>query len=336
MTESFTLRDAEVDLSIIVCTRNRADKLPRTLATYYNIQSVKHWELIIADNNSTDATAEVIAKADNLDGRLRGVHVDRIGLGAARDAAWRHARGKIVAFTDDDCYPEPDYVDAVLSVFEEHPEAGCVGGRILLFDPTDARATIDERTTPVEVPPCRFLAAGFFQGANISFRRSILEEIDGLDQQLGAGTPFPCEDIDAIAATIWAGHPARFDPRPVVWHHHGRKIRDLPKLRASYDQGRGAYYAKYVLRSDTRLAYIAGWIWEDIKLPILDYFVSVPRELRSAARYLDKNNKSYLVVMLALPAVVITMVGVVLCMGRNTLLGLYRMVNRSGGLNRAR
>src|SRR5262249_23268449 len=80
------------------------------------------------------------------------------------------------------------------------------------------------------------------------------------DEQFGSGTSFACEDIDAIAASLWAGIAGAFDPRPTVYHHHGRKTdreaRDLWKI---YDKGRGAYYTKYLLRGDSRSAYLRYW-----------------------------------------------------------------------------
>ena len=106
----------------------------------------------------------------------------------------------MIALTDDDCYVAEDYVDAVLAAFDGRPDVGVLGGRILLFDPDDARVTIDERDHPVEMAPHSFVVAGAIKGANLSFRREALQKIGGFDPGLGAGTPFPCEDIDAVAA----------------------------------------------------------------------------------------------------------------------------------------
>src|SRR6202030_2914998 len=116
-----------------------------------------------------------------------------------------------------------------------HPEVGCVGGRILLYDPQDARMTIDERIVPCEIRPFHFVTTGELQGANLSIRVEVLERVGGFDRELGAGTKFPCEDIDIVASTLWAGFAARFEPGPVVFHHHGRKRHEIAKLVAGYD-----------------------------------------------------------------------------------------------------
>ena len=192
-----------------------------------------------------------------------------------------------------------DYVDAVLAAFDGRPDVGVLGGRILLFDPEDARVTIDERDHPEEIAPRSFVPAGAVKGANLSFRREALQAIGGFDPELGAGTPFPCEDIDAVANVLWAGFRGRYDPRPVVLHHHRRRLPDVPRLRAGYDRGRGAYYAKFLLRPDCRRAYAAGWLHEIRTHLNGEGLARLARELRSAAAYLYARRKivSLLVLM---------------------------------------
>jgi hypothetical protein len=76
-----------------------------------------------------------------------------------------------------------------------------------------------------------------------------------------------------------------FDPRPTVYHHHGRKAADFPGLMASYDRGRGAYYAKYLMRGDSRRAYLQGWVKDRFADVHRGSLASLNRELNSAMRY---------------------------------------------------
>jgi glycosyltransferase involved in cell wall biosynthesis len=294
------LMDRNPVVSIVICTRNRAKRLEGTIRSLAAIKSRHDWEALLVDNASADETMEVINAAANCDGRIRGLRVDRVGLGAARDAAWREARGSIISFTDDDCYLAPDYVDAVVEVFLSHPGTGCVGGRILLHDPEDARITIDEREAAVEITPYQFVMAGELHGANISCRRGVLEKIGGFDAELGAGTKFPCEDIDVVAAMLWAGAPVRFDPRPVVFHHHGRRAADVNRLLAVYDRGRGAYYAKYIIRSDTRRAYLRGWWKHANGFYYFSTLARLSREMTAAISYFS-HRKRYGFALAAVP-----------------------------------
>ncbi|HET6157700.1 MAG TPA: glycosyltransferase [Dongiaceae bacterium] len=290
------------DLSIVICTRNRAAQLQGTLDSLTAMKTSHRWEAILVDNASTDGTPDVIHRAMGVDPRIRYAREDRIGLNAARERGWREAKSAIIAWTDDDCYVAEDYVDAVLAAFESQPGVGAVGGRILLFDPEDARVTIDERTYPVEIAPRSFVPAGAFKGANLSFRREALEAVGGFDPEFGSGSLFPGGDIDAVADVLWAGFKARYDPRPLVYHHHRRRLPDVPRLRAGYDRGRGAYYAKFLLRRECRRAYAAGWLGQVRRSLNAAGLVQLSRELRSAAAYLRLHGKIVALVAWSLPA----------------------------------
>jgi GT2 family glycosyltransferase len=253
-----------LSLSVVVCSRNGVEKLKRCVEAMLSVKTRRDWELVIVDNDSSDGTGEYLASltARTLDrptvrGAFEGIH----GLAAARNRGWRAATGSIVAFTDDDCYASADYVDSILDVFEGDQNIGFLGGRILLFDASDQKITIQESEQREYFSPASFVAAGVIQGANMAFRRTVLEGIGGFDERMGHGTRFSCEDIDAVAAALWAGFSGVYDPRPVVYHHHGRRTdSDSSRLMRIYDLGRGAYFTKYILAKSSRWVYLRAWM----------------------------------------------------------------------------
>jgi GT2 family glycosyltransferase len=284
-----------IALSVVICTRNRAQPLLKVLQRFGELRSEHRWELVLVDNNSTDGTAEAVKQAQAALPNLKYILEKRVGLGAARDRGWREAEGAIITFTDDDCYPDKDYIDNWVKVFEEHPSIGYAGGRILLWDESDIRVTVNYREEPEEIAPYRFIPAGIMQGANLAFRKEAIAAAGGLDPELGAGTPFPSEDVDLMAAVAWRGYSGRFDPRPVVFHHHGRKEEHRAGIMESYNRGRGAYYIKYILRSDTRWKYLAAWLRSIaynvlvlLKSGSFDGLSKNRAELASAIRYLRR------------------------------------------------
>lgn len=273
-----------MDLTILICTYNRHSQLRETLQHFRQIVTDKAWELIVVDNASTDETKAVIHEAQQHLTNVKYHYETRRGLGAARDCGWRLASSDIIAFTDDDCYPSETYVDDCLKVFQE-TDIGYAGGRILLWDPNDLPITIDTREIPEYIPPYSFLPTGILKGANLMLRREVLIAIDGFDPRLGAGTPFPCEDIDVIAAASWSGWRGKYDPRPLVFHHHRRRQEHKAGIWKSYDAGRGAYYMKYILRQDTRKVYLRAWLkraYEDLRNKRR---TQLSREIRSAIGY---------------------------------------------------
>jgi GT2 family glycosyltransferase len=265
--------------------------LANTLQAIRELRTYRKFEVIWVDNASTDNTAAVLHEELFTIPFAKYVYCKQVGLGAARNLGWQHSSGGIVIFTDDDCYPLPDYIDAWMNAFSDRPTAGVMGGRILLHNPDHAKVTIEEGETPRTYPAHSYFRAGQLQGANIAFRREALNAIGGIDPELGAGTRFPCEDVDAVAAVLWAGFAACFDPRPCVRHDHGRAEAEIPVLLDSYDRGRGAYFAKYILRSDSRLPFVMGWLRSALRRRGLRGLRTLRIEMASAAEYAKRKGR---------------------------------------------
>jgi glycosyltransferase involved in cell wall biosynthesis len=249
-----------LDISLIICTRNRAAQLGGCLQAVAALRYAGRWEAVLVDNGSTDATRVTIeAFRDQVAFPVRYVHQPVPGLSNARNAGLDAASGRLIAFTDDDCYVDPELLTRTVAVFEQQPELGYVSGRILLHDPDDFPATVNESTEPVRFLPGRYLPPGAVRGANLAFRRTALDAIGGFDPLFGSGARFPAEDIDAACRCSLRGWAGAYDPGIVVWHHHGRKAADVRGLFRAYDYGRGAYHAKLLLRDLAPRAALRGW-----------------------------------------------------------------------------
>jgi len=280
------------DLSLLICTRNRAKQLAQTLQRVATIRTQLNWELIIVDNASTDTTVAVVEEfAATCHRSVQTIIQEGRGVACAKNAGWQAARSEIVCCIDDDCYPEENFLDAMFQSFNEDPEVGFVGGRILLHDPTDRRITIQESLEPLSFPAGSFIRPGVIQGANIAYRRAALEGVGGFDPWFGAGAIYSGDETELMARLSAAGWKGAYNPRPVVYHHHGRKsASDEWRLMRWYDRGRGAFYAKFMLNRDTRDVYIKNWFltrrnhsWKTTALEIaagLDYVARAFRARR--------------------------------------------------------
>lgn len=250
-------------ISLVVCTRDRASQLQRTLGRMERIDSRHDWELVVVDNASRDHTTDVIRGfARSTDLSVRHEREPVPGLSRARNRGCRAARGGIIALTDDDCYPAPDHLDEIMTVFRDH-DVGFLGGRILRHDPGDAPLSVREEETAELLPAHSFPWAGFIQGANMAFRAEVFDEIGGFDESIGSGTPFPAADIEFCARASDRGWRGGYFPGPTVYHDHGRKPgREVDRLRADYARGRGAYYMKGMLDYETTsLDAFRRWYW---------------------------------------------------------------------------
>jgi cellulose synthase/poly-beta-1,6-N-acetylglucosamine synthase-like glycosyltransferase len=237
-----------MDISLIISTRDRCQQLVRCFQSIRNITFERPWELIIVDNGSVDETASVVRQFIR-SGAVSGVYAfePKPGKSNALNTAIEIAHGQILAFTDDDCYPAPDFLTRLWSAFED-PSLGYITGCITLHDPTDYPITINDTTTPLTFPARSFLGVGTVQGANMAFRREVLTAIGGFDPLFGAGSGFAGEDLDAAGRASAIGWKGRYCPEVIVRHHHGRKTIDIPRLKRFYGMGAGAYHMKLLLK----------------------------------------------------------------------------------------
>jgi len=253
--------DQKPDLSLIICTRNRCEQLVPCLEAIQRIEFERPWELIVVDNGSDDATALVVQEFIEVASfPVHHVPEPRLGLGNARNAGLAAARGEILAFTDDDCYPTAEFLSRVWSAFRD-PSLGYVTGRILLHDLADLPLAIQDYDVPVTFPGKSFIHPGGVQGANMAFRRDVLRQIGGFDPLFGAGSLFPAEDLDAANRASGTGWKGQYRPDIVVRHHHGRKASDAARMWKSYGLGIGACYMKLCLQGPERVRLVRFVRW---------------------------------------------------------------------------
>jgi glycosyltransferase involved in cell wall biosynthesis len=272
-----------MDISLIICTRDRYHQLARCLESVRRIKFDQPWELIIVDNGSTDDTAAVVRNfIKTTDIRAIRLFEPRRGKSNGLNNALEMATGQILAFTDDDCYPAPDFLSQVWSAFDD-PSVGYIGGRIMLHDPADYPITINESVTPRTFPARSFVCAGCIEGANMAFRRRVLLDIEGFDPLFGPGALFPAaEEAEAASRVSAMGWRGEYHPEVVVRHHHGRNAADAVRLCRPYAIGRGAYHMKLLLKGQflwfARSIYQLRWRYRTSRTTVL-------WELVGAAKY---------------------------------------------------
>jgi glycosyltransferase involved in cell wall biosynthesis len=247
---TFTCDAEHVSISLIIATRNRSSQLVRCLRSVKSLTFDRPWELVVVDNGSSDRTAAVVREfVGSVSVPVHYVFESKPGLGNAHNAGVALARGKILAFTDDDCYPAADFLSRIWSAFED-PTLGYIAGRIMLHDPADHRMTINESMTPRVFPGRSFLGAdATIQGANMAFRGEVISQIGGFDPWFGPGSLVGgAEDLDAAGRACALGWKGEYRPEVVVRHHHGRKKSDAPGMMKAWGVAVGAYHMKLLLR----------------------------------------------------------------------------------------
>jgi len=128
------MKQKNVDISVIICSYNRAKYILDALKSLSEQSLPKStFEVIVVDNNSTDATATVCSEYMKENTGLNAFYITETQQGSsfARNTGAKKARGQILVFMDDDAVAKEDFLEKIVSFFDKHPEAGGLGGRII-------------------------------------------------------------------------------------------------------------------------------------------------------------------------------------------------------------
>lgn len=248
-------------LTLAICTRNRSARLGPCLAAIDAAIKPDDFQLVLIDNGSSDDTRNVLDRyAQSADFNVTVASAPEPGLSKARNVALQYSKGDVIAFTDDDCYIQSDYLIEIVRLFERRPDIGYFGGRVLLHDPTDFPDPIKLSIEIEEFPSNYFHEAGSIHGANFGFRRKLISEIGRFREHLGAGTEYAGEDLEYYGRASAKGWTGIYHPGPTVSHHHGRKQdEDLTELLKFYNRGRIAYYTLMLRHPKLRRKCLRQW-----------------------------------------------------------------------------
>lgn len=282
-------RDTRPLFSVVICTRDRAGSLERTLTSLVEakLASTVTWELIVVDNGSADETQEVLRRyTARLP--LRGVFEPQAGLSFARNRGMEVASGGHIIWTDDDVTVDEGFLLAYVEAFSRYPEAGFFGGTI---------RPVLESPTPNWLPPNRKLLGYLLAersptepteilpgttelpfGANFAVR-SDLQRRFPYDTDLGASPQFNRlgEEEQVMKRMLQSGEFGRWTPSAIVNHHIPAARQTLTYI-AKYNRAVGETWAHMAsegrdgasFRSRMRVAGMPTWV---LRMLIVDYLL---------------------------------------------------------------
>lgn len=214
-------------ITVVVCTYNNARLLPHCLDSLVN-QTLNNalYEVIIVDNNSKDRTQQIAKKYAEKHENFYLTDESNQGLSFARNKGWSSAKGKYIAFIDDDAKATPKWCQKIIESFENViPKPVAVGGRIHPWYETDPPKWFsDELEIRSLGTSAHFLkgrrAQYGFSGSNMALPIEILNEYKGFSTNYGMVEKKLRLGEDAeLFSRIYKKEPFFwYDPEIIVYH----------------------------------------------------------------------------------------------------------------------
>jgi GT2 family glycosyltransferase len=207
----------------------------------------------VVDDGSQDDTAKVCdimrSELPNLKYIFTGTNV---GIARARNIGIEGSSGKYILFTDDDCIPAKDWLERLSAVLQREPIAA---GAIAIPFSNYFKLCHNIAQFHAFLPGRKARFTEFLAGANMAFRRSVLEELNGFQPHLRVS-----QDIELILRARSRGYRAFFEPEALVIHDPDRTtLASIFKYAAEHatttivlrNQYRSLLRTPFVLRSPT-------------------------------------------------------------------------------------
>jgi glycosyltransferase involved in cell wall biosynthesis len=228
------MRNGSPKFSVVIPTCGRESLLAclRGLAN----QSYADFEVVAVDDGSPQPVASM-AGIREIPVELRILRQENAGPAAARNAGAAEARGEFLAFTDDDCIPDPGWLAALARELEAHPDALC--GSLTYNGLGDCHWACTSQLI-IDLVYAHFNRypenAYFLTSNNFACRRSLYLGMGGFDSSFSkAGA----EDRDFCDRWRMTGRRIRLIEQRLLKHRHNQSLRKF--LDIHYRYGRGAY-----------------------------------------------------------------------------------------------
>jgi GT2 family glycosyltransferase len=235
-------------VSVLVCTRNGSSTLSSCLEALGR-QTHPNYEVLVIDDGSTDSTPEIAQRFP----QVRYVRQEHAGLSAARNLGMLEASGSLLAYTDDDCIPDEDWLLYACRAFED-PQCVAAGGPNL---PPPPRNLTEACVAVAPGAPAHVLLndeeAEHLPGCNLVIRKSALHAIGGFRTEFTTAG----DDVDVCWRLQSHGGKLTFVPAALVWHHRRFTVSAYIRQQRGY----GHAEAMLVRRYPHRFAWLGGARW---------------------------------------------------------------------------
>ena len=236
-------------VSVVVCSFNGERTIRDCCAGLVRL-NYPNFEVIVVDDGSTDRTADI---ASEYGFRLIR-HPENQGLSKARNSGLEAATGEIVAYIDDDAWPDPDWLTYLATTFMNSDFVSVGGPNV---PPPDDGPIADCVANAPGNPVHVLLSDGeaeHIPGCNMAFRKACLEEIGGFDSHFRVAG----DDVDVCWRLRERGWKIGFNPAAMVWHHRRNSVRAYWTQQRGYGRAEALLEAKWPAKYNS-LGHLRWW-----------------------------------------------------------------------------
>jgi GT2 family glycosyltransferase len=222
-------------VSVVVCSYNGERTIRQCLEHLMRLD-YSNYEVILVNDGSTDSTGEIAGAYS-----VRLISTENKGLSSARNTGMKEAAGELIAYIDDDAWPDPHWLTYLVDTFEKVGHAGVGGPNIPPEDDTwIARCVANAPGGPIHVLLSDEVAE-HIPGCNMAFRKSCLEEIGGFDTTFRVAG----DDVDLCWRLQQRGWTIGFNPAAMVWHRRRGSVRAYWRQQKGYGKAEALLERKW-------------------------------------------------------------------------------------------
>ena len=221
-------------ISVVVCSYNGNATINDCLKGLLEL-NYPNYEVIVVNDGSKDGLIETVSRYP-----VRLINTTNRGLSMARNTGMLEAKGEIVAYIDDDAYPDKDWLRYLAYAYHTTTHAA-IGGPNIAPDDDGPIATCVANAPggPVHVLLTDEIAE-HIPGCNMSFRKNVLLELGGFDPVYRAAG----DDVDVCWRIQHTGRTIGFHPGAFVWHHRRNSLKAYWKQQKGYGKAEALLEAK--------------------------------------------------------------------------------------------